>query len=45
VLLVPRTGATAGEAFGVTAAIAAAFLLSFAAVAAEPQQAAIGYKG
>jgi hypothetical protein len=30
---------------GLTAAIAAAFLLSFAALAAEPQQAIIGYKG
>jgi hypothetical protein len=39
------SGATAGEALGLTAAIAAAFLLSFAALAAEPQQAIIGYKG
>lgn len=38
-------GATAGEALGLTGAIAAGFLLSFAALAAEPQQAVIGYKG
>jgi hypothetical protein len=39
------SGATTSEALGLTAAIAAAFLLSFAALAAEPQQAIIGYKG
>ena len=39
------SGASAGEAFAFTATVAAAFLLSFAAVAAEPQHAIIGYKG
>jgi 4-hydroxybenzoate polyprenyltransferase len=43
--IVDANGATAGEAFGLTGAIAAAFLLSFAAAAAEPEAAIIGYKG
>jgi 4-hydroxybenzoate polyprenyltransferase len=43
--IVDGNGATPGEAFGLTGAIAAAFLLSFAALAAEPEAAVIGYKG
>ena len=39
------SGATLAEAFGLTTAIAAAFLLSFAALAARPQHVVIGYKG
>jgi hypothetical protein len=39
------SGASAGEAFALTATLAAAFLLSFAALAAEPQHTIIGYKG
>jgi 1,4-dihydroxy-2-naphthoate polyprenyltransferase len=39
------SGASAGEGCAFTATLSAAFLLSFAALAAEPQHAIIGYKG
>ena len=44
-LVVTGRGASVAEAALVTGALSAVFFLSFAALAANPQEAVIGYKG
>jgi 4-hydroxybenzoate polyprenyltransferase len=44
-LVVDARGASAAEASGLAAAVSALFFLSFAALAARPDEALIGYKG